>query len=319
MCGSDSDAAKATDPTKVEKWIRGQQLGIFKGLADNIPGWESVLMEQLGLSQDEDGSITRGPKDEIQGLLEERMKSALEGNLDLSPALEADLKEEEQMLRETYSRKFGSDYENTSPWQSAYNDFLTRKHTIREESRMGLLELGSGLLGERETTLGNEFSQLFNMAQAPPGMNLLEGGNLLQEPYMFDRSKEGEMAIAKGQQTSQGSEALGGGMCCFIFIAVHGRLHPIVRQYRNEHMTVRNRRGYYWLADRLVPLMGKHKTIENLVDWLMVKPMTAYGKWFYGLGRTGWAFYPVTKFWLTAYDVLGHRPPYTRQGTNETV
>lgn len=112
---------------------------------------------------------------------------------------------------------------------------------------------------------------------------------------------------------------IGSKKCCFIFIASHGYLHPIVRKYRDEHMTDRNRRGYYWLADKLVPLMEKSKIATLMVKWLMVRPMTAYGKYYYNLGRLGALFAPITKFWLIVFDLLGHRPPYTREGTNETV
>lgn len=111
-----------------------------------------------------------------------------------------------------------------------------------------------------------------------------------------------------------------GKMCCFIFIEANGgTLHPIVRRYRDEHMTIQNRRGYCWLADRLVPLMQRSKAVMQAVRWGMTEPMTAYGKWHYGINRTGWLFAPLAKAWLKTFDLLGNRPPYRRRGTEEVV
>uniref|UniRef100_A0A6M3IIR2 Uncharacterized protein n=1 Tax=viral metagenome TaxID=1070528 RepID=A0A6M3IIR2_9ZZZZ len=107
--------------------------------------------------------------------------------------------------------------------------------------------------------------------------------------------------------------------CCFIFIASHGYLHPIVRRYRDFHMTTRNRRGYYWLADRLVPKMAKSRAWTWLVKWGMVKPMTSYGMYYYGIKKVGVVWTPVTAAWKLLYSILGCRPPYTRHGTDEIV
>ena len=111
----------------------------------------------------------------------------------------------------------------------------------------------------------------------------------------------------------------GGGGCCFIFIASHGYLHPIVRLYRDTHMTTRNRRGYCWLSDRLVPMMQRSKLIRLLVKHTMVSPMTYYGKYYYGLNKLGALFAPLTKAWLIIFTILGLRAPYTRRGTKEVV
>lgn len=107
--------------------------------------------------------------------------------------------------------------------------------------------------------------------------------------------------------------------CCFIFIASHGYLHPIVRRYREEKMTVRNRRGYYWLADRLVPLMERSRFVKTMVAWLMVNPMTIYGKYYFGINKYGFIFAPITSFWLRVYTILGFQKPYKRRGTEVIV
>ncbi len=108
-----------------------------------------------------------------------------------------------------------------------------------------------------------------------------------------------------GTAATVGTQILGS-ICCFIFIEANGgTLHPIVRRYRDEHMTSRNRRGYYRLAERLVPLMRRSGLVRTAVEWGMVNPMTSYGKWFYGEGKIGVIFWPITKLWLKAFDLLG--------------
>jgi len=122
------------------------------------------------------------------------------------------------------------------------------------------------------------------------------------------------MGLGQGLGTL-GAAAMMGGMCCFIFVESQGgMLHPVVRAYRDQHMTERNRRGYYWLSEQIVPLMRKHKIVYDTVKYLMVEPMVKYGKWFYGLDRKGWIFSPVKSFWLGVFNLLGRRPPYRRKG-----
>ncbi len=101
--------------------------------------------------------------------------------------------------------------------------------------------------------------------------------------------------------------------CCFIFIEAYGGLLPIVRRYRDEHMTDRNRRGYYKLADKIVPFMKKSKLFKYMVKVFMTDPMVSYGKYYYGKGRVGLVFKPITKVWLNVFNWLGKNKPYTRK------
>lgn len=118
-----------------------------------------------------------------------------------------------------------------------------------------------------------------------------------------------------GQQKAAGSNV----SCCFIFLAGAGQLSSSVRRYRDSHMTMRNRRGYYWLADRLVPLMERSRAIKYLVNLLMVRPMTYYGDYYYNKDPIGFIFAPITQFWLIVFTFLGYRSLYCRRGTEEVV
>lgn len=145
--------------------------------------------------------------------------------------------------------------------------------------------------------------------QASSAMNAIS--NWINQAVMQSTGRTDSM----GADISFGPEA----PCCFIFIASMKHLHPIVRRYRDEHMTLRNRRGYYWLADRLVPWMRRSHIVSSLVDFFMVQPMTAYGKYYYGVNRSGFIFAPITQFWLTTFTLLGCRSSYRRRGTGEVV
>jgi hypothetical protein len=107
-----------------------------------------------------------------------------------------------------------------------------------------------------------------------------------------------------------------GGMqiCCFIFMeAYDGQLLNVVRKYRDEHVTVRSRRGYYRMADVIIPLMRKSVIFKKVVKFFMTDPMVSYGEWYYGENRWGVVYAPITKFWLKVFDMLGGDKPYTRK------
>ena len=102
--------------------------------------------------------------------------------------------------------------------------------------------------------------------------------------------------------------------CCFIFTEANGgTLDPIAREYRDALMTPRNRRGYYRLAEKLVPWMRKSKLIAAAVKGCMVNPMMKAGKWY----RDRKGVFPAPSlaagfFWLAVYDVLGSGGQFKR-------
>jgi hypothetical protein len=121
------------------------------------------------------------------------------------------------------------------------------------------------------------------------------------------------VSALRPRQIKQQSSSSAKGGCCFIFLeAYDGKLPWVVRAYRDQHMTPKNRRGYYRLADKLVPLMRKSKIVKHLVRFLMTKPMTFYGKYFYKLNPWGVLAAPIAAFWLLIFDLMGHKAPYVR-------
>ena len=109
--------------------------------------------------------------------------------------------------------------------------------------------------------------------------------------------------------------------CCFLFMEArygNGVLDRVVRRYRDEKMTLRNRRGYYKLSDVLVPLMRKYKLVKFLVRLLITDPLVCYGKYYYGENKIGVIFKPVHDFWMGMFNFLGQDHEYVRE-TGEVV
>lgn len=127
----------------------------------------------------------------------------------------------------------------------------------------------------------------------------------LSAPTTESISRSTVEAFARGTGGGGAGRSTSVNLCCFTFIATHGYLHPIVRKYRDSHMTTRNRRGYYWLSDRLVPLIKQYKLAKYLVKLLMVSPMTSYGKYYYRISKLGVLFTPITAAWLLIFDLIG--------------
>jgi len=139
----------------------------------------------------------------------------------------------------------------------------------------------------------------------------------------------GGSGAGRAQEADTGGSAVAGigaglamaFLCCWIFMEVYGKeLDEIVRRYRNEKMTLRNRRGYYRMSEFLIPLMRKSGILKQVVRFGFCEPLLAYGRWYYAQEvRTpsiwrhlGWVFAPVKAFWMTTLDVLGGSKEFVR-------
>lgn len=145
--------------------------------------------------------------------------------------------------------------------------------------------------------------------------------------YQYQDALKYQVAAAKnaanatrdaGQMQALGmiGGAAAGSICCFIFLEARygdGTMDSVVRRYRDEHMTEKNRRGYYKLAEVLVPMMRASKAVKQLVRLTMTSPMVSYGKWHYTRKGVGWAFKPVAAAWLSLFDFLGGECAFIRE------
>jgi hypothetical protein len=108
----------------------------------------------------------------------------------------------------------------------------------------------------------------------------------------------------------------GGGGCCFIMLEARygdGTMDRVVRRYRDEKVTERNKRGYYKLAEVLIPLMRKSKLFSFFVVKTFADPAVCYAKWYYGENKWGWIFKPLERFWMGLFDTLGTDTQFIRE------
>lgn len=115
-------------------------------------------------------------------------------------------------------------------------------------------------------------------------------------------------ATAAGAAGFAAGGAIGLLACCFIMLEArygNGTMDKVVRRYRDEKMTERNRRGYYKVAEVLVPMMRKSRLFKWVVTKTFADPLVCYGKWYYGENKYGWIFKPVEKFWMGIFNTVG--------------
>jgi len=174
-----------------------------------------------------------------------------------------------------------------------------------------------GAYGTSANQAQNQYSQA-GLNIANPTNPVITGLNML--PYqnnMSQYSNQANFAASYLQgRASQPSGGGGGGLCCFIMLEArygNGVMDEVVRRYRDEHVTPRNRRGYYKLAEVFVPLMRKSKLFKFAVSKLFADPAVSYAKWYYGQNKHGWLFKPVQAFWMKIFNLLGEDVPFIRE------
>lgn len=97
----------------------------------------------------------------------ERTQAALAGNLPVNPALERELQEGEETLREALRKQLGPGFETSTPGIEALAQFTQRGTELREGARRGDLTLAEQLGLARETS---------NEARTQDFLNRLTGG-----------------------------------------------------------------------------------------------------------------------------------------------
>jgi hypothetical protein len=116
--------------------------------------------------------------------------------------------------------------------------------------------------------------------------------------------------------TGGGGGGGGGGGCCFIMLEARygdGTMDRVVRRYRDEKVTEKNKRGYYKLAEVFIPLMRKSKLFSFFVVKTFADPAVCYAKWYYGENKWGWIFKPLERFWMKLFDTLGTDTKFIRE------
>ena len=96
----------------------------------------------------------------------------------------------------------------------------------------------------------------------------------------------------------------------------------IARAYRDKYMDTQTRRGYYMLADQIVPILQSNEELRKLCLEHLVLPMIRFGKW--KLCKTSEHPSPidcsVTKNFLAlCHDIGGTVKRYTRANSEEEI
>lgn len=193
--------------------------------------------------------------------------------------------------------------------------------TMQQQRQAGAIERGQ--LGMQGADLASRLAQ-FNIGQQSEAEKINLQTQLANLAAQENRKLQQYGERMKGYAAEKTSEGIGSGgssgLCCFIFLEArygNGTMDKVVRKYRDENMTDKNRRGYYKLSEVLVPAMRKSKFVKFAVRSLMTDPMVSYGKWYYGQGKIGWVFKPVVDFWLKTFDYLGLDHKYVRENGEE--
>lgn len=251
-------------------------------------------------------------------------------------------------LAQTYARQAGAEQYELGAQGQQFGQALARGEA--ESNRLqaantlqsNAAQIAASTLGTQQQALAPAMAAYFNVpptqaaygtsanqAQnqyAQAGLNIANPTNpvitgLNMMPYQNIMSQYGNQAnfaasYLQGRASQPSGGGGGGGLCCFIMLEArygNGVMDEIVRRYRDEHVTPRNRRGYYKLAEVFVPLMRKSKLFKFAVSKLFADPLVSFAKWYYGQNKHGWVFKPVEGFWMNVFDLLGEDVPFIRE------
>ena len=199
------------------------------------------------------------------------------------------------------------DDKTKQPWQAPKKDKVTTTtgRTVVVDTTPSVIKDSSG----NDTTTVGAVTSGGQYAGDGFEWKKSDNGNYLTRTY----TGKNEGATGSNDTSSASS---GGDSCCFIMLEArygNGTMDEVVRRYRDEYMTDRNRRGYYKLAEVLVPLMRKSKIIKWVVTKTFADPLVSYGKYYYGENKHGIVFTPVKTFWMKVFDILGGKTEFIRE------
>lgn len=113
---------------------------------------------------------------EIQSMANERTKKALEGKLDVDPAVESDIARGEQQLRQELLQKLGPGAEGSDSWNRAMAEYKKQMDTVRYSVRHGEMTTADAIGTNRANESMKRQEQLLRNAQnATQGYNMGAG------------------------------------------------------------------------------------------------------------------------------------------------
>ena len=211
---------------------------------------------------------------------------------------------------------------NNSPITSKTDSGGSKKATTSKPSKDKSKNIASS--GRSEKDIQKEINKKIKDATDASGnVNWVKAdvGNLVKERDSARKNEGTKTTTAKtsgggGGGGSKPSPAAASGGCCFIMLEARygdGTMDEVVRRYRDEHMTDRNRRGYYKVAEVFVPLMRKSRMFKWLVTKTFADPLVSYGKYYYGQNKHGVIYSPIKSFWMKVFDIVGGDTEFIRE------
>jgi len=209
-----------------------------------------------------------------------------------------------------------------NPWDLP--QFAPSVEGIRTEGAMALEDLGSALrksdvrgpaagtlLGKMgEQTEGNILNLATNLAGVPEsyiGQGALaeqaKEKQALQEKYLAFAKSEAHKGRKERRKMAQfqSMEGMGtGSSCCWIFNA-DGKLTQAVRDGRDTLFGPESyvARGYKAMAQWLVPVIHRHKSVRLIVRWSMLNPISKFCE------KKNPALIPICVAWAFVWEFYG--------------
>lgn len=212
-------------PTAQEVELQQIQLDTIKKQNAYYAQMEPYILQNMGYKKDSSGNIVamtdaekynamsevdKGTYD-INKLMLERQKNALEGKLPVSPALENELAKQKTDLEAYLSRKLGSNWANSTPGIQALAEFNKNAETLREEARTGQITSGEQLL--LAGLQGQQQAQNYATSSAAsfPSFNsgLVGLSSQAQQPYQYYNGLALQANMANAQNSAGLMQGLG--------------------------------------------------------------------------------------------------------------
>lgn len=260
----------------------------------------SLLDMQLTQLQEELTGPQAIQNKEIQKLLGERTLKALKGELEIDPALERDLKGQEQTLKERLQQQLGPGFETSSAGIEAMQKYREGADVLRYQARRG------------ELTLSEQLSMARTGADIAQG-GLALGGASAKLPGA-DPLSSGGFAFGVGQGTAQNQATLRQVLASPLGIAggygqvASGFQMPIGQLMNDRQMkmdaSLANAQNN---ASGLGALGGVFGAILGMSDRRLKSNVEVIGEW-NGIPICAYDIFGVRKIGVMAQDLLAIRP-----------
>lgn len=294
---------------------QGEGLQAMRGEALRDPGtasaWASLMEQQQRLGQQD--NMDAASRQAASGAAQARSSLAMRGGLSGGARERVAMNMGRGMAqdRQAAARQGMSDRLGIG-MQDEQNRLGMLSQFANQEQALNQFNTGNRMQMDQFNVQGANQANMDNVNFARNEM----GGQRAQDMEQWRvRTTAAEQAAKARADRREAAKAEKGG-CCFIVLEADypdGRLPESVRAYRDEHMTDRNRRGYYKMAEILVPMMRKSKLFKSLVKWTMVKPLVSFTEYKYGKGKFGKIMSPVVRMWLNTFEYLGGEHPFIRE------